>query len=663
MNALDRVATPILLVLPGAAVVFFSFNAGGFFPASVAFGTLLLVVALGLRLALAESPFDGFSVPIAVAASAFALFALWTLLSGRWGMHAPGRSLIEADRALLYLAALLLLGTVPRTSSNLRWMVRGVSLGIVAVCVTGLATRVLPNVFPTATTIASDRLSYPVTYWNALGLIAAVGIIFCFHHASSRSEPPVVRILGAAALPLLGTTLFFTFSRGAIAAGIAGLAIYVVLGRPRALLSGLLATAPAVVAVVVAYNADLLATDRPTTPAATHQGHRVALVVAACVVAAAVLRFALLQLDRRLPREGILHAVPRRAIVSAGVAAAALAIALVIAADVPSGVAHQYDRFVHNQGSGETGHDLRSRLTNPANNGRVDLWTAAYHAFTDKSVAGYGAGTFQNLWAAHRTTSLYVQDGHSLYMEVLSELGIVGVLLLLATLVTFLTVLMVRTLRGDRTVYAAIFATTLTWAIHAGVDWDWEMPATTIWVFALGGAALAASARSRPIRKPGTLLRTAAVIGCFGLGVLPGLVLASQTRLDDSADAFARKDCGTAVSAANDAISVLNVRPEPYEIRGYCRLRQGDSPAAVRDFQRAVQLDPGYWVYHYDLAVAKAAAGTSPAGEAILAYAYDRLDPQARDLARRLVTRNKRRWRREARVLMRDAGPFYLSTR
>ena len=61
--------------------------------------------------------------------------------------------------------------------------------------------------------------------------------------------------------------------------------------RPRGLLSGVLASAPATVAlVVVAYHANLLDTVRPTTPAAVSQGHRVALAAALCVAACAALR-------------------------------------------------------------------------------------------------------------------------------------------------------------------------------------------------------------------------------------------------------------------------------------------------------------------------------------------------------------------------------------
>ena len=91
--------------------------------------------------------------------------------------------------------------------------------------------------------------------------------------------------------PLLAATLFFTFSRGAIAAGAIGLVVYVLVARPSGLLSGVLATVPAtVVLVVVAYHANLLDTIDPTTPAAVSQGHRVALAAGICAAVCAGLR-------------------------------------------------------------------------------------------------------------------------------------------------------------------------------------------------------------------------------------------------------------------------------------------------------------------------------------------------------------------------------------
>src|SRR5207244_9830035 len=103
-------------------------------------------------------------------------------------------------------------------------------------------------------------------------------------------------------VPLLSATLFFTFSRGAIAAGVVGLVVYLLVARPRGLLSGVLATVPAsVVLVVVAYHANLLDTVNPTTPAAVSQGHRAALVAGICAAVCAGLRLLLaIGLDPRL---------------------------------------------------------------------------------------------------------------------------------------------------------------------------------------------------------------------------------------------------------------------------------------------------------------------------------------------------------------------------
>ena len=72
----------------------------------------LLLVA---RVTISEDPFAGWSAALAVMAFALALFAGWTLLSGDWS-DAPGRALIEFDRALLYLLMLVFVGLHARAS-------------------------------------------------------------------------------------------------------------------------------------------------------------------------------------------------------------------------------------------------------------------------------------------------------------------------------------------------------------------------------------------------------------------------------------------------------------------------------------------------------------------------------------------------------------------
>ena len=98
-------------------------------------------------------------------------------------------------------------------------------------------------------------------------------------------------MLSAGALPLLGATILLTFSWGAIVAGAVGVVALVLAGRTRALLGGLIATAPATaIAVVAAYRADLLGTDEYTTSAAVAQGQDAALVIGLAIVGAVALR-------------------------------------------------------------------------------------------------------------------------------------------------------------------------------------------------------------------------------------------------------------------------------------------------------------------------------------------------------------------------------------
>lgn len=207
-----ELAITALMLLPGALIVFTGFNAGGYFPATPAIVCVVLTQILLVRILQARSPFEGFAPVTLVAVAALGLYTLMTLVSALWS-HAASRALIEFDRAWMYLLILVLFGTVRASTENLRRLIWGLLAGASIVCLAGLTSRVLPNVWHTAPSVANQRLSYPVTYWNTLGLLAALGIVLAFHITCSLQERPPARILAAAVTPLLAATLFFTFSR------------------------------------------------------------------------------------------------------------------------------------------------------------------------------------------------------------------------------------------------------------------------------------------------------------------------------------------------------------------------------------------------------------------------------------------------------------------
>jgi hypothetical protein len=477
------------------------------------------------------------------------------------------------------------------------------------------------------------------------------------HHTASEREPPVVRVLAAALLAPIATTLYFTFSRGAIWVLPLGLVLYVVLARPRGLLTALPAAGvPAAVAVVVAYHADKLAEVGFAAAAAAPQAHRVALTVAACAVVAALLRLAALPLDARLARLR-LPAARERAL-RRGLAAAALLVVVVggLAAHVPRRIADAKATFERGQYMAYNA-DLRTRLTSAVDNGRIDNWRVDLDGFRASPLHGTGAGTYALTWERHRPAPpVHILDGHSLYLETLSELGVPGLVFVVVLLGTLLLG-GVRRLRGpERHAYGAFVAAGAMLVVHAGIDWDWEMPALFVWLFGAGGVALAAREGERPAWELGRVARVAAGLAVLVLAITPWLILRSQGPLLAAQRDFAAGDCPAAVDAALSATERFGVRPEPWEVLGYCDARAGEYALATRAMDAAHARDPENWEYVYGQAIMAGVAGRDPRPFAARALRLNPLEPLARTLVRDLARARTAARRRE--VARRAGIPF-----
>jgi O-Antigen ligase len=649
--------TPLAGLVPGALTLYLAFESGGFFPGATAVATLVLALLLLARVLLADDPFAGVSVPLAVAGGGMMLFAAWTLASAEWS-DSSARALLEFDRVLLYLLALVWFGSFARSSRFVRWVLWGLALAMTAICAAGFITRTLPDVWSAPAEVERERLAYPIGYWNALGLTASFALVFCLHLTSSAREPRAARILAAAACPLLGATLVFTYSRGPIAIACLGLLAYLVLGRPRLLVTGLLASAPATAAaVLVAYNADHLAEfvkgeGLRLSEEAAAQGHDVALAVALCAAGAAAIRaLGVLALDGALERFRLGREVKRRLALAAGMLALAGLVAAGIVATRGDWLETQSDRLFSDPVT-QTG-DYRDRLFNPGIN-RLDRWEVALDSFEDEPLAGNGAGTYRLLWERNRPTDSDTNDAHSLYLEVMGELGLVGIVLLALVLLTILGGLAIRSRGRGRALYAVVLAAALMWVAHAALDWDWEIPAITLWLFAAGGAALAAPAGPQPSRRLGLPIRLGIAAGILVLAIVPARIAISQARIADALDANDAGDCLAAVDAAEDAISVLGSRPEPYEIQAYCQSRTRTADGGVSAMEEAVERDPRNWELRYGLALVRAAAGLDPRRQARAARRLNPRENLASDAVRSFRGDNPARWRRAVASLERS---------
>jgi O-antigen ligase len=622
--------------------LYLSFNAGGFFVIPPAVVAIALLLCLLLQLTVSARPLAGAGPLATTAIAGMALYSLWTLVSAAWS-HSPSRALIEFDRAMMYTLALTLTALWPARRSRVRALLAGLTVAIVIVATVAITTRVLPRVWPLAPDVSEDRLSYPLTYWNALGLLVAVGVIGALYFAGERRMRLWVRVLATASLPLLLTTLYFTLSRGAIAVLVIGVVVFVVFAGTRGTVAALVAAVPpSAVALIVGYHAAALTGEHPTSAQAVQQGHHVAVALVAAIVVAAVLRVALVPLERRLKS-------PRWPLPGRPWMAVAAAVVVVLIVAFAAGTA-QHE--IHNFGQTDAVSNLqnqRSRLTSVSNNGRFEHWHVAIDAFDRHPLIGTGAGTYQNLWAQHRKTQLTVINAHSLYLQTMAELGIVGLLLLLIPLVA-IVVGLIRSVRAapvaERAAPVAALAVTLMWLVHAGVDWDWEMPAVTIWVFALGGAACAVPLRATPgpAWRHASPLRLLLGIGCLVLAVTPALLAVSQAHLNRAADALAADNCPETISEGLSSISALNVRPEPYELIGLCDVREGDGSLAIRMERAAVDRDPDDWEFPYALAIVEAAAGVDPRTAARRAHQLNPLEPLTQYALTLYDHGNRRQW-------------------
>jgi hypothetical protein len=456
------------LLLAGPTVL--AFFTGGFTdePRLWAGVAAWVLAALGLLLAPLPRTRAGWAAVAALAA----LWG-WTALSMGWAPLSDA-ALADTQRLGLYtgalLAAFLLLGAVPRAVEP------ALAAGSLVVIGYGLAGRLLPGLIEqTASRTAFGRLEQPLTYWNATGALAAIGLVLAARLAGDVTRPVWMRASAAAGAVPLSVGLALSFSRGAILTAIGGLALLCWLAPDRAQLRAVaVEVATAVPAIALALALDGVRTLEGGTGARERQG-LVMLALLALAMAAAALVAA-----RPLPTGRLRR--PRRAGVAAIAAALLAGLALLATADPRTG-------------SPPTG-ATASRVVSTDSN-RYAYWRVAIDEFAGHPLRGDGSGAFRVAWRRDRTVPEAAVDAHSLYVETLAELGLVG-LALLAALLAAVVVCARRAYRIAPAVAAGPIAALAVWALHAGLDWDWEMPALTLVALALAGLLCALSAAERP---------------------------------------------------------------------------------------------------------------------------------------------------------------------
>ncbi|MFM8761755.1 MAG: O-antigen ligase family protein [Solirubrobacterales bacterium] len=451
-----RTAAAVVL-LAGPAVL--AFRSGGYFaePRLAAGVGAWLLAAIGL--AAGSGPLLR-SAPVRTAAGGLAALTALVGLSILW---APIAATAQADlqRLLLYLGALVAGIALLRGRMGLRTVEPALGAGVLLVIVYALSDRLLPGlVSQEASRSAAGRLEQPLTYWNAMGALAAVGLVIALRVAGDGTRERWLALAGAAAAVPLAVGVYLSFSRGALLALLLGVLVLVVGSADRTQLRVIGSSAVAGVLACVA--AGLLPAVRALEGAQSSrelQGAVMLLVLVALMsasaFAAARLRSAAAAGSFRVP----------------AVAAGALAVVLVGGLLVVASGSGSQD------GQPRVGADTR-RLASFESN-RYEYWKVAGGMFVGHPLAGEGSGSFRVVWRRDRKIDDPALDAHSLPVETAAELGLLG-LLALAAFTGGAGWAVVRLLRRRRTEAVGAAAALSVLALHSTVDWDWEMPALAL---------------------------------------------------------------------------------------------------------------------------------------------------------------------------------------
>jgi O-antigen ligase len=402
---------------------------------------------------------------------------------------------------------------------------------------------------------------------------------------SAHARPRWLRAMALGGVPIAVSVAYLTYSRTTAICVVAAAVAVLGLSLHRW-------TTAAHAVVAAAGSALIVRAVRAQPEIAAGTGTDGASIVALTVAGVVALCFAA---GYGLPAES-LDAVRVRRRGARRLIAAVAAVAIVCGIVVGPAVASSaWDSF--RTSGAVSGSDPAARLGN-LGGPRYELYGVVLDNFGEHPLGGRGAGTFEFTWLQDRTSTLFVRDGHSLYLESLAEVGLPGTLLVLlavgALLVGAVRASLPRTqpaaFAGAASGAAAAF---LVWVVVAGVDWMWESTAVTAAGVVTAAIAVNVGARhARPVRAP----TRAAVAAVLLLGLLAQIpLLVSSLYVKASQESFARGDAPRALEAATTAVEAQPWAATPLIQRALVLEAEGDLAAASLDARAATRREPANW--------------------------------------------------------------------
>ncbi|HSR93712.1 MAG TPA: O-antigen ligase family protein [Solirubrobacterales bacterium] len=539
--------------------------------------------------------------PPALACIALALlvaFLVWTALSLSW-TESVERTSADVARIAGYLGAFAL-AVFGAGSENARRMVAAVAAGIAVIAVIALLSRLHPAWFPasheTVRFLASgrERLSYPLNYWNGLAGLIAIGAPLLLQVATG-ARTIAVRAIAAASLPALALAAFFTLSRGGIAAIFVALAVFLAFAPDRLpkLLTALIAGAGGLVLIAAASHRDSLQHGLLNGTAHQQGNEMLVLTLVVCLVVGLVqagLSAALLA-ERRPSWTVVSRHRSRVALAMAALVVVITAVAL----GAPGRVADGWAEFKRGEGPGKG----TERFGSVAGESRYQFWSAAVDENASKPLTGTGSGTFEFWWTRNGSVAESVRDTHSLYLQTLGELGIVGLLVLVAFLAAVLIGGGRNMLRAGRRrpQLAAALAGCVAFSVTSIFDWMWQIPVLAVAFLLLAAVLVSDDERPADGERAGLRLSLRAAVALVALLAIAAIAIPlASTSLVRKSEADARAgDLPAALSAARSAQNAQPDAASPRLQEALVLESQGELSGAAAAARAATERESTNW--------------------------------------------------------------------
>lgn len=544
------------------------------------------------------------------------LFAGLTALSVGWSI-VPHASMLGALRIISYGCVLALAALIAQTQQERsREIALGVALGALLISVYALFSRVFPGLYPSTDDFA--RLRLPFGYWNAVGSVAAIGLVLALWAGTRVRESRWIEVVSYPAGGLLFVALMLSQSRAGLLALLVGLGVWLLIVPRRLRSAGWLGAVGVIGGLLIAwaYSRPGLTTDQ--LPLATRESIGWKLLIGLLLMSLALTGAGWWLRQRRLRRP--LSDDARRQTgkwLLIALAISPFVLALLIAIGTDRGVATITDApkdLLTTSMAAPSNSPSRFTQTSSL---RGRYWSESWKILSDHTLHGTGGDTFGVARLAYRQDLLFAAHAHGMIPQVAGDLGVLGLLVLLGLTLAWLIAafrLAGASRRAPwrwldeadevRLASVALMVSAIVFGVHSGLDWVWFLPGVAYfalvgagWTFgtpAAHAAAIAGGAVEQPTRGGKLQVVRASAIAVVGVLIAYGVyqpVRASQ-KVDAGLD-IAQSNPQKAAKLGRQAIELDSTAADAYMLLATAQSNAGQPKAAERTLVLLATRQPG----------------------------------------------------------------------